>query len=135
MEGELAGQVRILAERELAEAPGGVVALVPLGDDERDRRLLGEAKELLAELHRRRVGPVQVLERHHDGPVLGEAAQHGRDDLEGLVLERLRRELGQVRRGLRLEGQAEQGAQVRVDLVSPVREERVDVAAQRDPKP
>ena len=32
LERELAGQVRILAERQLAQAPGCVVALVPLGD-------------------------------------------------------------------------------------------------------
>ena len=112
-----------------------MVALVPLGDHEQDGSLLGEAEELLAQLHRGRVGPVQVLERHHDRPVGGKPAQHGRHDLEGLVLERLRGELGQVRRGIRFERQAEEGAQVRVDLVAAFREESVDVAPQRDPQP
>ena len=135
LEHEFAGQVRILAQRQLAQAPGCVVALVPLGDHEQDRSLLGEAEELLAQLHRGRVGPMQVLERHHDRPVGGKAAQNGRDDLEGLVLERLRGELGQLRRGVRLERQAEERAQVRVDLVAALREESVDVTPQRDPQP
>jgi len=125
--------VRDLAGRELVDPPRRVIAFRPLRDDQQHRRVFGERDERLGELHRCRVGPVEVLEQDEDRAVLGETRQERCDDLERPVLERLGGELGQPGLGVGLEGQIEQRAQVRVDLGCPLAEEGLEVTAEGDP--
>ncbi len=125
--------MRDLAGRELVDPPRRVIAFRPLRDDQQHRRVFGERDERLGELHRCRVGPVEVLEQDEDRAVLGETRQERCDDLERPVLERLGGELGQPGLGVGLEGQIEQRAQVRVDLGCPLAEEGLEVTAEGDP--
>ena len=104
-------------------------------DDDQDRGGVGEPEQLLGELERGRVGPVQVVDREHDRTLVGQARDQLADDLERSVLHRFGRELGQARGGFSLERQAEHGAEIRVDLEHPLAEEALDLASQRDTQP
>jgi hypothetical protein len=85
------------------------------------------------ELQRGRVGPVEVVDRQHDRPLVGQARDQLADDLERAVLDGFGRELGHARRGVRFEREAEHRAEVRVDLEHAVAEQALDLAAQRYP--
>ena len=65
-------------------------------DDDEDRGDVGDPEQLLGELERGRVGPVQVVDREHDRTLVGQARDQLADDLERAVLHGLRRELGQA---------------------------------------
>src|SRR5205823_10202464 len=84
------------------------------------------------QLHRGRVRPVQVLDRDENRAVVGEPAQQGLDHLERSILQRLGRELDEPGRRILLEREAEQRAEVGVDLAAALAEEPLDFAAQRD---
>ncbi len=127
---------RVQAMRELtrgllAHRPRGVVGVGPLRDDQEDGRVLGHGQQLLGQLQRGRVGPVDILEHEHDRALRRELLDQVADDLECAVLQRLRRELGQAARELRLGCQSEQRGEVRVVVVGTLARELVERAAQR----
>ena len=123
LERQLACPMGKLPRGRLLDAPRRVVALGPLRDDEQHGGALGEPEQPLGQLHRGRVGPVQVLDGDDDRAVVGEPRQQVADHLERPVLQGFRRQLREPSRGLRLQGEAEHRAQVRVDLHRPVAEE------------
>src|SRR4051794_1048072 len=129
---DLAEQVRELAARVLAEAPGRMVALGPQRENDEHRRLLGEREQLLEQQHRGRVGPVKVLEGEDERRRLGESGKQLADDLEGAPLQRLRRELRRTRRRLVFERDLEQAAEVRIQLVGVALEELLEATAEAD---
>ena len=75
---------------------------------------------------------MEVFDRDGDRPILREPAKELFDDLEGAVLKRLRRELCEPRDGVGLEREAEQRAEVRVELARPLGEEPFDAPAKSD---
>jgi len=109
-----------------------MVALGPQREDEQDGRLLGEREELLEQLHRRRVGPVEVLERDHERRIVSQPREQLADDLERPPLQRLRRQLRRARGRLVLERDLEQAAEVRVELVGGSVEQLLETAAEAD---
>ena len=125
--------MRELPGRVLAQRPGRVVALGSQGEHEEHRRRLREPEQLLQQEHRRRVRPVQVLDREHERPVLGEALEELPDDLERPPLQGLRRQLGGPRRGLPLEREVEQRAEIGVELGGRGAEELLEAAAEAEP--
>src|SRR4029079_13053206 len=129
---DLAEQVRELTARVLAQAPRGMVALGPQREDEQHGRLLGEREQLLEQEHRRRIGPVEILECERERRRLGEPGEELADDLERPPLQRLRRELRRACRGLVLESDLEQAAEVWVELVRLEVEQLLEAAAQPD---
>src|SRR6202035_3586194 len=108
--------MRKFAARALAQSPRGVVALGPQREDEQHRRLFGEREELLEKLQRRRVGPVEILERDHEWPFLRKPCEELTDDLERPPLQRLRRQLRGAIGRLMLERNLEQAAEVGIEL-------------------
>ena len=110
-----------------------MVALRPLGQHQQDRSLLGEVQQPFDQLDRGRVPPMEVLQRHHQRAVGGQAFDHVPDDLERPVLQRLRGQLDQAGGGVGLQRDAEHRPQVRVRLGGPVAEQLLDPPAQRDP--
>ena len=82
--------MRELAARVLAQTPGAVIALRPQREDEYDRHVLGERKQLLEEKNRRRVRPVEILEREDERAFLRESGEELTDHLERPPLQRLR---------------------------------------------
>jgi len=123
---ELAHEVGILARRRLAQAPGDVVALRPEREDEQQRRALGKSEQLLEQQHRCRVTPVQILDRDDERRLLGEAREELGDDFERAPLQRLRSQWGDPRLCVGLEGEPQQGAEVRIDLVGGLAEQLLE---------
>ena len=85
--------VRIALARALAEPPRAVLALGAVEEEERDRRLVGDAEHRLEQLERRLVGPVQVLEDEAERLLVGELADELVEDLERPRLDALAVEL------------------------------------------
>ena len=105
--------VRELAGRVLLRSPPRVIALQAGGQHQEERGALRVAEQPLEQLERRGIRPVEILQHDGQRPRLGESRDDLSDDLERPVLQRLRRELGQALRGVRLEGQAEERREVR----------------------
>jgi len=74
----------------VAHGPRGVVRVGPLRDHEQHRGVLGCGQQLLGQLQRRLVGPMDVLENDHDRALGGQPLEQMADDLERAVLQRLR---------------------------------------------
>ena len=135
LEGQLARPVRQLARRRLLHRQAMVVALRPRREDQKERVVLGVDRQQPQELKRGRVRPVEVLERDDDGAVDRQARRQRAHHLERAVLERLGRELGEAGLDVGLQREAEQRAEVRVDLGGAFGEQLVDVSAERHPHP
>ena len=75
---------------------------------------------------------MQILERHHHRPVLGEALDQVAHDFERPELCGLGRELGELGIGVRTERQLQERAEVRGEFAGARAEQPVDRAAQRD---
>ena len=105
-----------------------MVALGPQREDEQDRRLLREREKLLEELHRRRIGPVEVLDRNHERGVLRQPREQLADHLEGAPLQCLGRELRRACSGRVLERHVEQPTEIRVELCSASAEQLLEPA-------
>ena len=87
LQGRFPGAMGEFAGGDLLDLPGGVVAFGPHGDDQQDGSIFGEGKEPLGELDRRGVGPVEVVDGHHDRTVLGQPGEERARDFERPVLE------------------------------------------------
>ena len=135
LERYLGVEVRHLARGQLADAPRRVIALVALDDDEQHGCALADREQALDELHGRHVGPVEVVEEDDERAVLSERREELLDDLERPVLQRLRREVREARRDLGLGVEAEERAQIRVDLELALAEEIGDGAPEADAHP
>jgi hypothetical protein len=114
LEGQLAHQMRVLARSELLQAPRGEIPLTALGHRQQQRRALSEGEQPLSELHRRRISPVQVLQRQRERTVRCEPVDELDHDLERAVLERFGREFRQARGGIGVECEPEQRAEIRI---------------------
>ena len=102
----------------LAHRPRGVVGLGPLRDHEQDGGVLGHGRAAARPAAARSGRPSgRPRARARPGPFAASRSSRWRDDLERAVLQRLGRELGEARARLRLGGQAEQRAEVRVVVV------------------
>ena len=106
----------------LAEVPGRMLALGPVQEDEAHRRFLGDREDGLEQLDRRLVGPVEILEDDAQRPLGCESAEELGEGLEGLVLDTLPVQLSDPLGGFRLEREADQAGEERVDLVGVVEE-------------
>ena len=103
--------------RALAEAPGAVLALGAVEEDEPDGRLLGHAQRLLEQLERRLVRPVEILEDDAERLLLGEPVEQLREDLDRLVLDALAVQLADLLRLVGLEREPQEVGEERVGVV------------------
>ena len=126
--------VRQLPRGLLAHRPRGVVGVGALRDDQQDGRVLGHRQQLLGQLQRRLVGPVDVFEHEHDRALRRRASRAGggRPRRCGTAAPPARARRGA--RGTRARGQAEQRREVRVVVVGALAGELVERAAQREPR-
>ena len=120
---DLVVAVRVQLAGALAEPPGRGVAVGAVEEDDAELRLLRQPEQLLQQLQRGVVRPLQVVDGEAQRPLVGEGAHHVAHGREGPRLHRLAAEVAQ--RGARLVGErhAEQPRQERVGLV--------DLAGQR----
>ena len=90
---ELVIAVRVSPARVVAQVPGAVLAFAPVEEDETDRLLLGDRQELLQQLERRFVGPVQVLHDEAQRPLAGQRSDEAFDAVDRLPLDAVAAEL------------------------------------------
>ena len=93
IEGELPGAVRQLAQGALAQHPRRVLALRPRDEDDEQSGVLGEIEQGLHELERGGIGPVHVVQRHHERPAFRQRAQKQGHRFERALLDALRCEI------------------------------------------
>ncbi len=135
VEGDLPDPVRQLPRHVLLEPPCAVVALGPSGHQQQERLGVGVGGQPLQELQRGGVRPVQVLDRDGDGSVSRQTGRQRAHDLERAVLQRLGRQLCQTSCDVGLQREAEQCAEVGVEVDGSVAEQLVEPTAERDPHP
>src|SRR5439155_18725016 len=114
---DLAVAVWVELARPLAEAPGAVLPLGPVQEEERDGGLLGHAQRLLEQLEGRLVRPVEILEDEAERPLVGEPAHELREDVEGLTLDALPVQLTDALGGVGLQRDPEEAREEWVDVV------------------
>jgi hypothetical protein len=122
---DLAKPVRVLLSRPLAQTPRSVLPLGPVEEEKRHGGDLGHAEELLEELERGLICPVQVLEDEAERLLVGEAPDELVEDLEGAHLDRLAVQLPQSLRRVRLEREPEESGEERIGLVRVLPSEEV----------
>ena len=106
----------------LAEPPRGLVALGAVDEHEPELHLIGQGEQVLDELDRQRVRPLEVVDHDAERPRVGEPVHDGAHRRERLLLDGLASELSERRVGLRLEWQREQAREERVGEVGAVGE-------------
>ena len=129
---ELAVAVRVALAGALADPPRAGVAVGPVEEGDPDRVALGQVEQLLDQVERRLVGPVQVLEHEQHRPLARERAHEILDRVDAAPVHRLAAQLAQAGGGLGVGREAEQAGQERVDVVGVV-EERLDGRLQVEP--
>ena len=92
---ELVIAVRVPPARMVAQVPGAVLAFAPVEEDEADRLLLGDRQELLQQVERRFVGPVQVLHDEAQRPLTSQRTDEAFDAVDRLPLDAVAAELSQ----------------------------------------
>ena len=111
---ELAIAVREDGARVLAQAPRRLVAIGAVDEDEPELHLLGQPEQVLDELERERVRPLQVVEDDAQRVGLGEAPHDRPHGGERLLLDGLAAQLAQLRLRLGLEREPEQAGEERI---------------------
>ena len=106
----------------LAQPPRRLVAIGAVDEYEAELHLLGQPEQILDQLERERVRPLQVVEDDAERVLLGEAAHDRPDGGERLLLDGLAAELAQLRLRLGLEREAEQAGEERVGRLRAVAE-------------
>ena len=122
-----------VARRGLADTLPAMVSLGASGHDHQQRRALDRPQQPLHQGQRGGVRPVQVFQKQRHRAVLGKLGQPVLDHLEGAVLQRLGRELGDPGLGFGLQRQAEQRTEVRVQRCGPLAHQRFERSPQRHP--
>ena len=119
---DLTVAMRVELAGALTEVPGAMLALGPVQEEEAHRRFLGDGKDGLEQLDRRLVGPVEILQDEAERALGCEAAEQLGKSLEGLVLDAFPVQLSNPLGRLRLEREADQAREERVDLLGVVEE-------------
>src|SRR5207247_2122749 len=105
---ELAVTVREALPRELPELPRPVFALAAVEQDKPDGFLVHEREQLLEQLERRLVRPVQVLQQDAERALTRKCGEKVVDGLDRLALDAVARELAELLREIRLERNPEE---------------------------
>ena len=119
---DLVVAVREHRTRVLAEAPGGLVALGAVDEQDAELHLVREGEQVLDQLDRERVRPLQVVDHDAERARVGEAVDDRAHGGERLLLHGLAAELPERRIGLRLERQRKQAREERVGRFGALRE-------------
>ncbi len=106
--------MRIERAGSLAQPPGRLVAIGAVDQHEAELHFLGQREQVLHQLERERVGPLQVVDDDAQRALLGEAPHDLRHGGERLLLHGLAAQLAQGGVGLGLERLAEQAREERI---------------------
>ena len=109
--------------RPFAQPPGSVVSFTAVEQYEAERSFLGRRQQLLDQLERRVVGPVQVVEYETKRPIQREPAAELGEELERLALDCLSAGLAKALAGVRLQLEPEQAAEKGIRRIGVVAEE------------
>lgn len=134
MKDEFGMPVREASAGQVVHLPGPVLALRPKEEAKHHRGVFGNLQHASKQGERGGVGPVQVVENQRQAPCRGQAARPLAHDLERLVLEALRRKIGDLPGDFRLKGETQHRRQIRVDFCCPVLKQLIKRRTEFDPK-
>ncbi len=132
-QGKLGGQMGKQPGRRLLDPPEGMVAFGPASEDQEDGRLLRHAQQPFAQLDGGGVGPVEVLQHRDHRPLLPQPFEQRLHHFERSVLEGLRRQVGDPRRGVGFQRKPQHRGEIRIHAKRGIGEQRFDPASQRHP--
>ena len=101
LERDLERAAGVVGESALAKLPDRVVALGPRAEDDQDRHALAERQQALSERKRRRVRPVEIVERDRQRSLRRKPREQLRNRGTDPLLDHLRRRVGLAARARR----------------------------------